>query len=354
MAVAGGAEGLNPGVDAAGAVTGAGPRGLRLVGGGRRLADAVQVRPLFDLFVEVGVGEGGVGGAVPQLHARVASGVAGVHRPGQVAPLLGGPHDLSAGALTVPFGAVGGGKTRCRYAGERGRGGEHVGVLGGHHVGHHGSGGETADSDLRGVHVVALPDIGNHGHDADRVTAAATPERLGRGDVEALAAAGDLGEHDDVAVAVGGADEVPAEVVEDRACRPGAEVHQHQESRAGRHDVWHVPVHLHVAGVGSEVGHLGQAGGSRRACRQRHARRDQEPGHADEYRDQQAGSAFRTRSWCLGRVAAHMELLHVVVMWCGRAAAPPEGGGGARTGSTPAWRSISECVSGAQAPVSLP
>src|SRR5690242_18931354 len=94
-------DALDGGVRAGVAVPGTGPGRLRMVGEGRRLAQSVQVGPLLDLFTEVRVVQRGVRGAVPQLHARVATGVPGVHGPRRVAPLLRGLDEVAVRARVV-------------------------------------------------------------------------------------------------------------------------------------------------------------------------------------------------------------------------------------------------------------
>src|SRR5581483_6447955 len=125
----------------------------------------------------------GVGGAVPQHHARPRAAVAGVGAAGQVAPLLRGHGDLAVSAGGVPPVDRAGEEAVVGHAHERRAGLEHVRVVGQHDVGHHGPGGRAGDVDLVRVAAVVLLGVGDHRHDADRVAAAVPGQRLAGGDV---------------------------------------------------------------------------------------------------------------------------------------------------------------------------
>ncbi len=253
------ADRLDGGLVTGGAVAGAGPAGGRGVGGGLGLADAQHVRPLLDLLAEVGVAQGVVGGAVPQLHTGARAGVAGVGSLDQVAPLLGGLDDGAVGAGGVPLGAVGGGEAAERYAGEGGAGREHVGVVAEEDVRHHRTGGDAQGVDAGGVGRVGAGHPVDHRLDADRVAAAVPVQGLRRGDVEALAGAGDRRVDDDEAQLVGQGGVFGAGV--HRRARSPAVVHGHDDRRVRGDGGRDVHVHLEVAGVGAEAGDLGEGGG---------------------------------------------------------------------------------------------
>ena len=249
-------------------VAGPGPaagRGVRL-GGRRGLAHPEHVRPLLDLLAEVRVGQHLVVGAVPQLHPRPGPGVVGVGGAGQVAPLGRGVADRPAGTGRAP-GRYAGEAVR-RDPGERGPGLEDVRVVAEQHVRHHRAAGDPGDVDPRRVHVVVGQGVVDPGLDPDRVAAAVPGQGLGGVHVPAAVEArrGRV-QHDELVLV---RQRLVLGAAVHRRGAAAAPVHGDQQRRVGRQLGGHVHEHPDVAGVGAEVGQLGQAGRRRGRRRGRH------------------------------------------------------------------------------------
>lgn len=120
------ANGFHLGLPAGTAIAGAGLAGLRGVGAERGLADAVDIGPLLDGLIKVGVAQGSVGGAVPELHAGACACVTRVSIAHCIAPLLRCTADGAVGAVAVPGAAVSSGKAAKGHAGKGGTGFKYI------------------------------------------------------------------------------------------------------------------------------------------------------------------------------------------------------------------------------------